>query len=106
MSVNQVAFQGNYKVTLPNVKDIKDEKEKAAMTDVIINTVVFSTNNCIAEPKMDDKNNMYIKIADKNDAMFEQGFKNILDNCNKNFNIDAAKKAYIEKVSDEEYDKI
>ena len=48
---------------------------------------------------------MYFKINDKNDALFEKGFANILENCNKQFNIDMAKKAYYEKVSEEEFNK-
>ena len=45
------------------------------------------------------------KIDDKNDPKFEAGFSNILNDINKRFNIDMAKKAYIQKVGDEEFNK-
>ena len=104
MSISPVSFKGVYKVSIPKVTDAKNEKEKAAFTDVAMNVVVMGANNSIAQPKTDEaRNAMYFKIDDKNDAKFEQGFKNILDNCNKQFNIDMAKKAYMQKVSNEEY---
>ena len=103
MSMNPVSFKGIYKVTMPNVKTAKDEKEKAAYTDAAINTVVMGANMIVAPPRTDGKNSVYFKIDDKNDAKFEQGFANILANCNKNFNTDMAKKAYIQKVSEEEF---
>ena len=37
---------------------------------------------------------------------FEKGFKFIIDKCNKDFGIDAAKKAYIQKVNEEEFNKM
>lgn len=104
MTTNPVSFKGVYKITMPNIKEAKDEKEKNAITEVAINTVVMGANASIAEPKTDGKN-VYFKIDDKNDAKFEAGFKNILDNCNKQFNVDMAKKTYIQKVSEAEYQK-
>ena len=69
MSMNSVAFKGVYKVTLPNVKEAKDEKEKAAYTEVVMNTVVMGANASVAEPKFDkDSSSVYFKINDKNDA--------------------------------------
>ena len=106
MSVNPVSFKGVYKVTMPKVTEAKDDKEKAAYTDVATNVVVMAANASVAQPKVDaTKTSMYFKIADKNDANFEKGFAGILESCNKRFNVDMAKKAYIQKVSDEEYDK-
>ena len=107
MSMNPVAFKGVYKVTLPNVKEAKNEHEKAAYTDVVMNTVVMGANASVAEPKFDkNTSSVYFKINDKNDAKFEKGFSMILDDCNKRFNLDLAQKAYIQKVSDEEYNKL
>ena len=103
MSVSSPSFKGIYKVTLPNVKEAKNEQEKAAFTEAAIGTVVMGANNVVAPPKTDGKNSVYFKINDKNDKDFEQGFANILAECNKNFNVDMAKKAYIQKVSEEEF---
>ena len=106
MTINPVAFKGVYKIQLPNVKDATNEKEKAAYTDVAMNTIVMGANNSIVAPKVDNKTkSIYFKIDDKNDTQFEAGFKQILDMCNKNFGVDMAKKAYIQKVSDAEYNK-
>ena len=100
-------FKGCYKVTMPNVKEIKDPKEKSVMTDIIINTVVMGSNMSIDAPRMDkEAGSVYFKIADKKDADFEKGFKFIIDKCNKDFGIDAAKKAYIQKVNEEEFNKM
>lgn len=111
--VNQVQsnsapnFKGCYKVTLPNVKDIKDPKEKSAMSEVVMNTVVMGANMSVVAPRMNkEAGSVYFKIADKNDANFEKGFKFTLDNCNKKFGVDAAQKAYIQKVSEEEFNKM
>ena len=105
--MNSVAFKGVYKVTLPNVKEAKDEKEKAAYTEAVMNTVVMGANASVAEPKFDkDSSSVYFKINDKNDAKFEKGFSTILNECNKKFNVDMVKKAYIQKVSEEEYNKL
>ena len=104
MSTSPVSFKGVYKVTLPNVKEAKSEQEKNAYTDMAINVTVMGANSSIAEPKTSqDNKSIYFKIDDRNDANFEAGFKNILNDCNKRFNIDMAKKAYITKVSDAEY---
>ena len=106
MSISPISFQGIYKVTLPNVKEAKNDAEKGAYTDAAINTVVMGANNSIDQPRVsEDKKSVYFKIADKNDANFETGFSNILNDINKRFNVDMAKKAYIEKVSEEEFNK-
>ena len=105
MSISPISFKGVYKVTIPKVNEAKNQQEEAAYTDLAINTVVMATNNSVERPRIDDAGqSMYFKIDDKNDAKFESGFKNILDNCNKQFNLDLAKKAYIEKVSNEEFE--
>ncbi len=107
MSIDSLAFKGVYKVTLPNVKEAKNEQEKAAYTDAVINTVVMGANASVSEPKFDkDSKSIYFKINDKNDAKFEEGFTRIMDDCNKRFNIDMANKAYIQKVSEDEYNKL
>lgn len=106
MTINPVAFKGIYKVTLPNVKDAKNKAEKDAFSEVVIGTVVMGANASIDAPKADKASgSVYFKIDDKNDAKFEAGFKNILEVCNKEFNMDLAKKAYIQKVGVEEYNK-
>ncbi len=106
MTINPVSFKGVYKVTLPNVKEAKNEQEKGAYTDMAVNTVVMASNASVAPPKVaDDKKSVYFKIDDKNDANFEAGFKNIVAECNKIYNIDMAKKAYIQKVDEAEYNK-
>ena len=100
------SFKGIYKFTAPNVDTIKDEKEKAALADAIVNTVVMGGNYSITVPRFaTDKSGVYFKIDDKNDKAFENGFKTIVDTCNKKFNVDVAKKAYCTKVSEEEFNK-
>ncbi len=108
MSTNGISFKGVYKVTLPQVDTLKDKNEKDAVKDAVINTVVMGSNMSIAEPKVVQNGNSlttYFKIDDKNDANFENGFKSIVDNCNKKFNTDVASKVYMEKVSEEEFKK-
>ena len=108
MSTNGVSFKGVYKVTLPKVDTLKDKNEKEAAKDAVINTVVMGGNMSVAEPKVvqnADSITTYFKIDDKNNANFENGFKSIIDSCNKKFNVDVASKVYMEKVSEEEYKK-
>ena len=98
------SFKGVYKVTMPNVKTVKDEKEKGALTEGMINAVVLGTNLSVAEPRVaKDNSAVYFKVDDKNDKMFESGFKTIVDECNKQFNTDLAKKVYYKKVDNSEY---
>jgi len=104
MAMDSVAFKGIYKVTLPNVKNVKDEKEKAALTEAAIGTVVMGANASVVAPRVDEKKGCaYYKIDDKNDAKFEQGFNQILTECNKKFGIDLAKKVYLEKATEQEF---
>jgi len=104
MTVNPVAFKGIYKITMPKATEAKNEQEKGAYTDTITNVVVMGANNSIVPPKVDkNTSSIYFKIDDKNDTQFETGFKNIIEDCNKRFNIDMAQKAYMEKVSEEEF---
>ena len=106
MATNPVAFKGVYKISLPNVKEAKTDQEKAAYTDVAMNTIVMAANNSVAPPRVDNKTkNIYFKINDKNDAQFEAGFKQILDMCNKNLKMDMSKKVYVQKVSEDEFNK-
>ena len=106
MSISPIGFKGIYKVTLPNVKEAKNEQEKGAYTNAAINTVVMGANVSIAQPKVtEDKKSVYFKIDDKNDTNFETGFSTIINECNKKFNIDMAQKAYIQKVGEDEYNK-
>ena len=103
-SVQSPSFKGVYRVTMPNVKEIQDPKEKSAVEDAVINSVVMGANMSIAEPRVSkDHASIYYKIDDKNDKSFENGFKSILDDCNKRFNTDLAKKVYFQKVDDKEY---
>lgn len=104
MSISPISFQGVYKVTLPNVKEATNEQEKGAYTDAAINTVLMGANTSVAQPKVsEDKKSVYFKIDDKNDTNFEKGFSNIVNDVNKRFNVDMAKKAYIQKVSEAEF---
>ncbi len=106
MSISPIGFKGIYKVSLPNVKEATNEQEKAAYTDAAINTVVMGANNSVEQPRVsDDKKSVYFKLDDKNDSKFEAGFSTIVNDCNKKFGIDMAKKAYIEKVNEEEFNK-
>ena len=106
-NVTNPSFKGVYKVTMPNVNSIKDEKEKQAATEAIINTLVMGSNLSVAEPRVEKGNDVsiYFKVNDKNDQVFENGFKNILAECNRVFNTDMAKKVYYKKVDNAEYDK-
>ena len=100
------AFKGIYKVTMPNVNTVKDEKEKAALTETMINTVVLGANLSVAEPRVSkDNSSVYFKVDNKNDQVFENGFKTIINECNKQFNTDLAKKVYYKKVDDAEFNK-
>ena len=66
----------------------------------------MGANASIAQPKVsEDKKSVYFKIDDKNDSKFETGFSTIVNECNKKFNVDMAKKAYIQKVGEDEYNK-
>ena len=104
MSISPISFQGVYKVTLPNAKEATNEQEKGAYTDAAINTVLMGANTSVAQPKVsEDKKSVYFKIDDKNDTNFEKGFSNIVNDVNKRFNVDMAKKAYIQKVSEAEF---
>lgn len=104
MTMSPVSFKGIYKVTLPNVKEAKTDQEKGAYTDTAIDVAVMGANSSIESPKISqDNKSVYFKIDDKNDANFEIGFNKIIDDCNKRFNIDMAKKAYFTKVDEAEY---
>lgn len=100
------SFKGVYKVTMPNVKNAKDENEKNALADAVINTTVMGINMSTAEPRVSSDNaSVYFKIDNKNDASFEAGFKSIVDDCNKRFNTNLAQKVYYQKVDENEYNK-
>ncbi len=104
MTINPVAFKSVYKVTLPNVKEAKNEQEKNAFTDTAINTIMMGANNSIAQPRMSaDQKSVYFKLDNKNDSNFENGFSSILAECNKIYNVDMAQKAYIQKVDEQEF---
>ena len=101
---NSVAFKGIYKVSLPRVDKAKDDNEKAALTEASINSTLMGFNYSIDYPRINEqKAAVYYKIDDINDKNFEEGFKNIIDECNKAFNVDIAKKAYIQKVDENEF---
>lgn len=100
------AFKGVYKVNVPDVKNVKDEKEKNALAETMINALVMGANFSVTDPRVSKDNSaVYFKIDNKNDAAFEKGFNSIISECNKQFNMDLAKKVYINKVSDAEFDK-
>ena len=103
------SFKGIYKLTSVNVKSIENEKEKQAMSDCLINSVILGVNLSIDDGSKvgNDKQNpsSYFKIDDKNDKLFENRFKEILNDCNKKFNLDLASKVYIQKVDEDEYEK-
>ena len=100
------SFHGIYKISMPNVQTIKDENEKNAVTEAAINTIVMGTNSSIEAPRISEKDSaIYYRINDKHDKDFEKGFREILNSCNKAFNVDLAKKVYMQRVSEEEYQK-
>ena len=80
MTISSPAFKSVYKVTLPNIKEAKNEQEKGAYTDTAVNTVVMASNMSSGEPKVDKSTgSVYFKINDANDAKFEAGFNQILE---------------------------
>ena len=100
------SFKGVYKITMPNVNTISDKKEKEAVSEMAINTIVMGANSSIEAPRVNkDDSSIYFKINDKDDKNFEKGFNEILEYCNKNFNTDLAKKVYMQKVSEAEFRK-
>ena len=100
------AFRGVYKISMPDIRKVKDEKEKNALAETMINTIVMGANYSVAEPRVsNDNSSVYFKIDDKNDKNFETGFKAIIDECNKQFNADLAKKVYMNKVDLTEFNK-
>lgn len=105
-NVSSPTFKGIYKVNVPDVKTVKDEKEKQALAETMLNALVMGANLSIAEPRVaKDNSAVYFKVDNKNDATFENGFKTIINECNKQFNMDLAKKVYINKVDDKEFNK-
>ena len=105
-NVTSPAFRGVYKVAMPDVEKVKDEKEKNALAETMINALVMGANFSITDPRVaKDNSAVYFKIDNKNDAAFEKGFNSIINECNKQFNMDLAKKVYINKVSDAEFNK-
>jgi hypothetical protein len=103
MSNNTITFNGVYKVTMPKVTEAKNEREKAAFTEMAMNTVIVGTNSSIDLPRVNDKNSIYFNIHNNFDEKFENVFKQTIEDCNKKFNVDMAKKAYLERVSIDEY---
>ena len=105
-NVSSPNFKGVYKVNMPNVQNIKDEKEKNALAETMVYTLVMGSNYSSAEPRVaKDNSAVYFKIDNKNDKAFEAGFKEIINECNKQFNTDMAKKVYYNKVDEAEYNK-
>ncbi len=105
-NISNPAFKGIYKVTMPDIRTINNEKEKEGMAETMINTIVLGTNFSIAEPRVaKDNSAVYFKIDNKNDKIFESNFKKLIDECNKQFNMDVAKKVYYNKTDDKEFNK-
>ena len=105
-SFSNPAFKGIYKVNMPDIRTIQDEKEKTALAETMVNTLVLGSNFSVTDPRVaKDDSAVYFKIDDKNDAAFEAGFKTILDECNKQFNMDLAKKVYYNKADEAEFNK-
>jgi len=105
-NISNPAFKGVYKVTMPDVEKIKDEKEKNALAETMINALVMGANLSIDNPRVaKDNSAVYFKIDNKTDKVFEEGFKNIINECNKQFNMDVAKKVYFNKVNEAEFNK-
>lgn len=104
INVPNPAFKGVYKVTMPNVDTIKDENEKNALTEAAVNSVVMGYNLSTNPPRISkDQKSVLYKIDDKNDKVFESGFNAIVADCNKQFNIDLAKKIYFEKAAEKDF---
>ena len=105
-NVTNPAFKGVYKVNMPDVKNIKDEKEKNALAETMMYAIVMGANFSVAEPRVaKDNSAVYFKVDNKNDKAFETGFKEIITECNKQFNADMAKKVYYNKVDEAEFNK-
>ena len=105
-NITNPAFKGVYKVNMPDITKIKDEKEKESLAETMINTLVLGANFSIAEPRVaQDNTAVYFKIDNKNDKLFESNFKKLMDECNKQFNMDVAKKVYYKKTDDKEFNK-
>jgi len=103
---SNLAFKGVYKMTAPKVDAAKNEQEKAALTDCITNCVVMGCNMSVVQPKVNkEEGALYFKIDDKNDKDFENGFKTIVNECNKKFNTDLAKTVYVQKTTDADFNK-
>ena len=103
-NISNPAFKGVYKVNMPDVRTIKDEKEREGVAETMINAVVLGTNLSIAEPRVSkDSTAVYFKIDNKNDKLFESSFQKVVDECNKQFNVDVAKKVYFKKTDNKEY---
>ncbi|MCQ2738697.1 MAG: hypothetical protein MJ237_00560 [bacterium] len=99
-----MAFRGIYKLTAPKVDTIKDEKEKNALTDILMYTVMMGYGMSVATPRVNEKEgSLYFKIDDNKNAEFEKSYKDAVAECNKIYNLDIAKKAYIQKVSENEF---
>lgn len=105
-NVSSPNFKGVYKVNMPDVNNIKDEKEKSAIAETMVYTLVMGANYSAADPRVaKDNSAVYFKVDDKNDKAFEAGFRQVIDECNKQFNTDMAKKVYYSKVDEAEYNK-
>lgn len=103
-NITNPAFRGIYKVAMPDIKSMKDGKEKDCLAEAMLNTVVLGANLSVAEPRVSKDNSaVYFKIDDKNDKIFESNFKKVVDECNKQFNIDVAKKVYYKKTDNKEF---
>jgi len=103
-NISNPAFKGIYKVSMPDIKSMKDGKEKDGVANTMINAIVLGTNLSTAEPRISkDSSAVYFKIDDKHDKVFESNFKQIVDECNKQFNVDVAKKVYYKKTDNKEF---
>ena len=104
MGMQSPSFRSIYRMPLTRVDKIEDPAEKQAMTEAAIQSTVLGFNASIDYPRISkDQAFAYFKVDDKNDAKFEQAHKNIVDNCNKMFNTDIAKKMYVEKANEADY---
>lgn len=105
-NVTNPSFKGVYKVNMPNVNSVKDEKEKNSLAETMVYALVMGANLSVSEPRVaKDNSAVYFKVDNKSDKAFEDGFKEIISECNKQFNTDMAKKVYYNKVDEAEYNK-
>ena len=102
--VSGPAFQGAYKYTAPDV-DIKNSNEMMARQELDQAVTVEAWLNDSEKPRISNSDAaIYLKIDDPVKAKaFEDRVNGVIANCQKTFGVEFAKKAYLQQISDAEY---